>query len=257
MEEKVFIKNSKGLKLASIIHYPDRKKQYPAIIILHGFIGYKEEEHLERLAKTLEQNGFAAIRFDVSGSGESEGVFEKDYLMSNYLKDIKSVYDYLRTLKFVDKDKIGVVGHSMGGLLSIIFASMQPEVKVCVSISSPTMIINADWVKAAVGQWEQVGYFLSRTSRNDDVIKVPFSFIVDSHKFSALDYVPKLHCPFLIVIGLADDVVSPEDTRKIFEAANEPKELVEISEAGHDYKKYPVLIKKVNEKVLAFLKKYC
>lgn len=47
MEEKIFIKNSKGLKLASIIHYPDGEKQYPAIIILHGFTGYKEEAHLE------------------------------------------------------------------------------------------------------------------------------------------------------------------------------------------------------------------
>ena len=32
MEEKIFIKNAKGLKLASIIHYPNKNKKYPKLI---------------------------------------------------------------------------------------------------------------------------------------------------------------------------------------------------------------------------------
>ena len=89
MEEKIFIDNSNGLKLSLIISYPDKNKQYPAILILGGFVGYKEEAHVKELAGALMQNGFAAIRFDCSGFGESDGIFEKDYLMSNYLKDIE------------------------------------------------------------------------------------------------------------------------------------------------------------------------
>ena len=256
MEEKVLILNSKGLKLSSIIYSPDQNKKYPAIILLYGFTGYKEEAHLEELARLLMKSGYAVIRFDVSGSGESEGTFEEDYLMSNYLEDIKNVYNYILKLKFVDKNRIGIVGHSMGGLLSIVFASKQPEVKACIAISSPTILVAANWIKAAVKEWERVGWLYRETTRDGRHIKIPFSFIVDANKFNALDFVSRVHCPIAIVLGLSDDVVSPNDTRNIFQIANEPKELIEIEGVGHDYKKYPDLIEKVNEKVLGFLRGY-
>jgi uncharacterized protein len=256
MEEKVFIQNSKGLKLASVINYPDKNKQYPAIIILHGFTGCKEDQHLKELANVLAQNQFVAIRFDCSGSGESEGAFEKDYSMSNYLQDIKSVYDYLRKLEFVNIDKIGIIGHSMGGLLSIVFASQEPEIKACVAISVPIELTDADWIKGAIEQWQELGFFYKKISRDDSNAKIPYSFILDANKFDALSYIRKLHCPFLTVLGLADDVVSPDDSREIFKTANNPKELLEIEGIGHDYKKDSKLIGIVNEKILDFLKKY-
>lgn len=254
MEKKVFIKNFRGLKLASIIHYPNKEKQYPAIIILHGFTGYKEEAHLEELARTLVKNGFVAIRFDCSGSGESEGTFEKDYLVSNYLKDIECVYHYVRTLKFIDENKIGVAGHSMGGMLSIIFASQQPKIALCIAISSPTTMVAADWIKAAMEEWERVGWLYEEISRDGSQIKIPFSFIMDANKYDALDFIKKLRCPLLIILGLIDDVVSPNDTREIFKKAKAKKELIEIEGMGHDYKKVSKLIKTVNKKILKFSK---
>jgi uncharacterized protein len=253
MEEKVFIKNSRGLKLASIINYPDKNNKYPAIIILHGFTGYKEEAHLKELAEVLAQNGFVAMRFDALGSGDSEGTFEKDYSMSNYSKDIKCVYDYLRKLEFVNIDKIGIIGHSMGGLLSIVFASENPEIKTCVAISAPIELTDADWIKGAIEQWQELGWFYKKISRDNSNARIPYSFIADANKFDALNYIKKLHCPFLTVLGLADNVVCPEDSRKIFKNANNPKELAEIEGIGHDYKKDSNLILKVNEKILDFL----
>jgi len=257
MQEKVFIKNSKGLKLASIIRYPGKDRQYPTIMILHGFTGYKEEAHFEELERILVKNGFAVIRFDASGSGNSGGSFEKDYSMSNYLKDIKSVYDYLQKLEFVNKEKIGIVGHSMGGLLSIVFASLRPEIYACVSISSPVILTETDWIKGAIERWEELGWFYKKISQKDNDVRIPFSFITDANKFDALNYIKKLRCPFLTVLGLSDDVVSPGDSKRIFQAANEPKELIEIEGMNHDYKQRPEIVGKVNIKVLDFLKKYC
>jgi uncharacterized protein len=256
MEEKVFIENSKGLKLASIISYQDKNKRYPAIIILHGFTGYKEEAHLKELADELTRNGFVAVRFDCSGSGESGGTFEKDYLMSNYLEDIESVYDHVRKTKFVDKDKIAIVGHSMGGLLSIVFASQNPKIKACIAVSSPSIMITANWIKGAIDEWQRLGWFYKKISRDNSNVKIPFSFITDSNRFNAIKFAQKLHCPFLTVLGLSDSVVNPGDSRKIFLTANEPKELAEIAGVGHDYKKDSQLIRKVNEKILVFLNKY-
>jgi len=49
-----------------------------------------------------------------------------------------------------------------------------------------------------------------------------------------VDYVGKLRCPIFIVSGEDDDRTSPEDTRRLFEAAREPKELWMIEGAGHE-----------------------
>jgi len=257
MQEKVFIQNPKGLKLASIIRYPGKDRQCPAVMILHGFMGYKEEAHFEELEEILVKNGFAVIRFDASGSGDSEGSFEKDYSMSNFLKDINSVYNYLQKLEFVNKDKIGIVGHSMGGLLSIIFASLHPEIYACVAISSPVILTETDWIKGTIERWEELGWLYKKISRKDSNVRIPFSFITDANKFDALSYIKKLRCPFLTVLGLSDDVVSPGDSRRIFQAANGPRELIEIEGMNHDYKQRPEIVRKVNIKVLDFLKKYC
>jgi dipeptidyl aminopeptidase/acylaminoacyl peptidase len=257
MEEKVVIKNSKGLNLCAVISYPDKNKQYPAVLILHGLIGYKEEAHLAELAKLLTKSGFVAIRFDASGSGESQGSFEEDYSSTNYLKDIKCVYGYIQKLDFVNKDRIGIFGHSMGGMLSIVFASQHPEIKTCIAVSPTTTLIAANAIQGIINEWQEIGYFFRKTSHGESAIRVPVSLIVDANKFDALDYIQKLTCPFLMVIGLIDEVVSPDDSRRIFHLANEPKELVEFKNIGHDYKKHPELIKKVNKKVLDFIKKYC
>lgn len=255
MVEKVFIKNSKGLRLAAIIDYPDKKRKYPTMMILHGFTGCKEEPHLERLAKTLSRNGFTAVRFDASGLGESDGAFAKDYSMSNYLEDIGCAYDYIKELEFVDKDRIGIVGHSMGGILSVAFASEHPEIKACIAISPSVTLSSTNWIKAAVEEWRKVGWVIHKMVK-DKHVKIPFSFAIDSNKFNILDLVQKMHCSFLTILGLSDNVVSPDNTKKIFKAANEPKELTEIEGIGHHYKDFPEQVEIVNKKILNFLKKH-
>lgn len=256
MEEKVFIKNSKGLKLACVVHCPYENGRYPAIILLHGFTGYKEEPHIEKLAETLAENGFVAVRFDASGSGESDGTFEKDYLMSNYLEDIGSVYNYLKSQEFVDRERIGIAGHSLGGLLSIVFVSSHPEMKACIPISAPTSLFSANWTRAALERWREVGWFYKEFSKNGSKIKIPYAFFRDSKKYNALDFAEKLHCPLMVVVGSSDKVVKPSDTKQIFDNANQPKELVEVEKAGHDYKRHLELVNVINAKILDFLKKY-
>ncbi len=256
MEEKVFIKNSKGLKLALIIFSPDKNKKYPAIIILNGFLGYKEELHPAELAKKLVNNGFTAVRFDCSGSGESEGAFEKDYSMSNYLEDIKCVYEYVQKLEFVDKNRIGVLGYSLGGMMAIVFAAQHSEIKTCIAVSTPPTIFAANWLKMFLKDWRYIEFFNREIPKATKKIKLPVTLIMEANKFNVLNFIPKVNCPFLMILGLADELVSPDDSRKIFKKANQPKELIEIEGLGHEHKLYPEKIKIVNEKTLDFLKRY-
>ena len=71
MEKKITFQNSRGTKLVGVLHLPD-KKTSSAVIISHGFAANKDRTRLIKLAETLSKNGFAVLRFDFSGCGESE-----------------------------------------------------------------------------------------------------------------------------------------------------------------------------------------
>jgi uncharacterized protein len=251
MQEKIYIKNSKGLRLASIIHYSSVNKKSPAVILLHGFTGYKDEEHLIGLAEDLEKVGLIALRFDCSGYGESEGTTADDYRLSNYLTDIESVYAYLSFEPHVDLKRIGIWGHSMGGLAGIEYAAKHVDVKALSVVSPPTKIDNSEWLGPLISDWKRTGWF-ERDSSRYGRIKIPYAFIEDSEKYNGEISVKTIHCPVQVILGENDDTVSPADTRLIFNSANEPKSLVEIAGMGHDYKKEVDLINRVNKDVLEF-----
>lgn len=251
MDEKIFIENKKGLKLAAVLHRPKEKDVFPAVILLHGFTGYKEEGHIESLAKDLALNGFVAIRFDCLGFGESEGTTEKDFRFSNYLNDIESVYQYVMNQDFVSKEKIGIWGHSMGGMLSIIFASYYSEIKAVVSVSAPTAMWGAPSIFAKISKWKETGWSEKVTGDGKEV-RIPFAFLEDAKQYNVLDFVVKVHAPLLVVLGTADINVLPSDTKEIFVKANQPKKLLKVEGMDHDYKNVPAILEKVNKEIVSF-----
>lgn len=105
-------------KLSAILQTPD-KKNYPLVIICHGFTANKEHLLLTSLADELEARGIASIRFDFNGHGASEGDFQ-DMTMLNEIVDAKKVYDYARALPNVTN--ISIVGHSQGGVVASMVA---------------------------------------------------------------------------------------------------------------------------------------
>ncbi|MBZ4647158.1 MAG: alpha/beta hydrolase [Clostridia bacterium] len=82
-----------GLTLRGMIHIPELgKSKYPFVAIYHGFTGNKMEPQFMfvRLSRELEKAGVGSVRFDFSGSGESDGLFE-DMSVSNEIKEAKPV----------------------------------------------------------------------------------------------------------------------------------------------------------------------
>jgi uncharacterized protein len=115
---------SNGLTLRGMLHVPnDIKGKIPVACIFHGFTGNKMEPHFifVKLSRMLEEKGIASVRFDFGGSGESDGDFV-DMTISKELVDAKNILDFVKTLDFVDKNKIGVVGLSMGGAVASMLA---------------------------------------------------------------------------------------------------------------------------------------
>lgn len=113
----------------------EEKKKYPAIVCIHGHGGNrytafeKKPSPYHEFGKILVQNGFAVITTDV---GQHE-VYEKDRtLMGERLWDLMRCVDYLETLPFIDKNRIGCAGLSLGGEMAMWLGAMDTRIKATV-----------------------------------------------------------------------------------------------------------------------------
>lgn len=254
MEDKIYIPNKKNQKLAAVIHRPQSQGKFPAIILLHGFSGDKEERHIKQLAIELADNNFVAIRFDASGYGESEGTTEEDYRFTNYFSDTEFVYSYLKNLSYVDKNRIGIFGHSLGAMLVVLFAAKHPELKALVPVSPPYHLETHYRLRSIWKEWKEKGYVERET--NGKTVRIPYTFLKDAEQYDALEEVSRVKSPTLFILGTKDINVLPKETEDLYSKANEPKELFTVEGMDHYYKNFPDKLAIVNGKILKFYRKY-
>ncbi|MBW6441440.1 alpha/beta fold hydrolase [Patescibacteria group bacterium] len=119
--------DSDGLKINGLLTIPKEagsQSGWPGIVFVHGYIppdSYKTTENYSSYVDYLAKNGFVVFKIDLRGHGESEGEPGGAYYSSDYVVDILNAYSALQSSDFVDKDNIGLWGHSMGG--NVVFRS--------------------------------------------------------------------------------------------------------------------------------------
>lgn len=132
-------------RLAAVLQTPDGRKEYPLVIIMHGFTANKNRPLLTGLADDLEKEGIASIRFDFNGHGESEGRFQ-DMTVPNEIEDAKHVYAYAKSLPGVTS--ISLAGHSQGGVVASMTAGElgTQQVKALV-LMAPAAVLREDAIR--------------------------------------------------------------------------------------------------------------
>ena len=124
LEERVVLDGG----IVGILARPEGATNVPAVLMLHGFGSHKDEvgDLFKRLAGPLAKSGIASLRIDFPGWGESAGEMWESSL-SVRVAATDTAYRYLRTLRFVDLERIGVLGFSMGGTTARISAARHPN----------------------------------------------------------------------------------------------------------------------------------
>ncbi len=117
-----------GDQIVGILAQPETEAKVPAILMCHGFGSQKNEvgDMYKRLAEKLARKGIASLRIDFPGWGESGGEMADSSIETRVLAAAEA-YKFLSGQKFVDADRMGILGFSMGGATSIISAGQNPH----------------------------------------------------------------------------------------------------------------------------------
>jgi len=143
--EDVKFENSKDkIVLAGTLSLPEKDGNFPAVILISGSGPQNRDEELMGhkpflvLADHLTRNGIAVLRFDDRGTEESTGDF-KTATTFDFATDVEYALKYLQTRKEINKNSIGLVGHSEGGIIAPIIASKYREIDFIVLMAGPAL----------------------------------------------------------------------------------------------------------------------
>jgi len=265
MIRKISFKNNQGQKLVGIFNIPKGKPPFPAVIICHGFKGYKEQMHLNSLANELAKNGILAFRFDFgNGVGKSYGQLE-DLTFTQYLADLKAAVDYVYKNKLVDKNRIGLSGHSLGGQLILHYAPGDKRIKVLADLAGVVFRGGGQTnlernVLLQLAQAKKTGYFQVTSKRTGKVYKIKIGYYFDILKYNTPAQVKKIKVPVLILHGSEDKSVSLNHSKLAYRLVKGSKKLVIIPGAPHTWRGKDDLgnkfQKRINPIVAGWFKKY-
>ncbi|KAL5056657.1 hypothetical protein RYX36_037339 [Vicia faba] len=127
-QKRVVIPNKHGEKLVGILHDSGAKE---IVILCHGFRSSKESNTIVNLAAALEKAGISSFRFDFSGNGESDGLFQYGY----YRREADDLHSVTQHFRGLNRLVTAIVGHSKGAGVVLLYASKYNDVKAVVNIS--------------------------------------------------------------------------------------------------------------------------
>lgn len=183
---------------------------------------------MTRLAKGLAEAGYAAMRFDFTGIGESGGDFSKKTVSAN-VSDISRAAASLIVEGF---GPCAMIGHSLGGAAAVLAASRLKTVRSLVTVGAPSDPLHvrhlfADSLDVLATEGRAA---VTIAGRQFDLEQ---GFVDDLTNHDVLEAVATLGRPLLVVHTEDDEVVDIENAEALFAAAAEPKRLARLESGGH------------------------
>jgi dipeptidyl aminopeptidase/acylaminoacyl peptidase len=261
--EEVTFNAVDNLPLRALLFRPpgfDATKKYPVIIALHGHPTHWDHS-MNLLWQSVINQGFVLIAPNPRGSvGMGHGFHELhvgDYGGTEF-EDIMSSVAYLRTLPFIDMTRKATWGGSGGGYMSLVLATQVPDTFRAQVIRAPV----SSWKWLAMERYISPGRFATASrdpQRAREEFGGAYTDIPERYdERSPLNFVERVKVPQLLMHGLRDGSVPPNESRRWVERMRDLKKgnlitYVEYPDEEHSLLRYRTTLRDQMERIPLFL----
>jgi len=225
---KIRFTNRSGLELAGDLELPAGGTWRATALFAHCFTCTRNLKAARQITRALAGAGFAVLRFDFTGLGESEGDFADTDFSSN-LDDLEDAADWMA--EALDAPQL-LVGHSLGGAAVLAVAERLESVRAVATLAAPA---DVEHILKHLG--DDLETIESEGSAEVQLAGRPFrirkDFVDDARSHSIEDRLRRLRRALLVLHSPFDGTVGIDHAQRIFTAALHPKSFVSLDHADH------------------------
>ena len=246
---KDFVFRTRNSDTLSITTYGiDNVGNVPCIFLVHGFKGFKDWGFGPFVGKYLSENGFFVCSFNFSHNGIGNNPIEFTELekfaentFSLEISELTELIDAYLEGFFgrISNSKIGLIGHSRGGGISLLTARQRKNINAVAVWAS---VSNFDrYSERQKENWRKKGVFEVLNSRTKQVMRLNVSLLEDLEKnrddlLNIGKSVSELNRPLLIVHGEQDVAVPVKEGEELYEMSNKDlTSFIKIPATGHTF----------------------
>jgi uncharacterized protein len=175
------------------------------VIVFNGNAGHRG--YRAELARLFADTGYATLLFDYRGYGDNPGAPTEDGLA----RDAHAARRYVASRPMVDARRIIYFGESLGAAVAVGLAVDEPP---------RALILRSPFTSLGDAGRYHYPY-------------LPVSWLLRD-RYPSIDRIARVRCPVLVIAGDRDSIVPMEQSRRLFEAASQPKQFVVIEHADHN-----------------------
>lgn len=211
-----------GMTVVGTLNLPDGVENPPAILLLHGFTGSRDELEIPavgegiyaRAARMWAEDGIASLRIDYRYNRDSDGDFA-DSTINAHVADGLAALDWLAESGRVDASRLGLVGWSMGGAVGAAVAARATHSLDAVALWAPgtnmasaiALMFGADKFKEGLASG---GEPVTVTLPWGAEIALKSGFFESLYAIDPVAEITRYAGPLFVAVGTKDDVVFPQ-----------------------------------------------
>jgi uncharacterized protein len=211
-----------GMTVVGTLNLPDGVENPPAILLLHGFTGSRDELEIPaakegiyaRAARMWADEGIASLRIDYRFNGDSDGDFA-DSTINAHVADGLAALDWLARSGRVDSSRLGLVGWSMGGAVGAAVAARATHSLDAVALWAPgtnmasaiALMFGAEKFKEGLASG---GEPVKVTLPWGAEIELKSGFFESLYAIDPVAEITRYAGPLFVAVGTKDDVVYPQ-----------------------------------------------
>lgn len=238
-EEKIYFYSGE-LKISGILHTPDGKGPFPAIVLVHGLMPATDKHEFglfDKFAPILCKEGFMVLRFDFAGHGESEG----DHVDDSVEREKQNLKDAITFILKQNITNVGIIATSFGAVISVLLNDERIKALQLNCLANDILGSYEIALEIANPNWKvdlkENGYFIYKISELPENRKKIGSKIYNFiKKIDMKKEIIKLKKPVRIICAGNDKYIDYSKTKKLFEIANEPKGFFLLKDAVHNFR---------------------